>query len=1029
MSIAINQIDTYEKNQVVKNGHQTSAPGTNDKVSKGQAVFAWDHSQDGIGMQAYRDNDNQSSLLDEAVSFDEKNSKDYMVVMSNTMSDEDYCKWQENGGNPGDCEPGEMVTIMDQIKITLAKAGVEVSGFTDQLDAATIKDAGLSEGYANAIASALKYKNLPATEDNIKSMATQMTQMKNMNQLSDGARKYLIENELPPTFDNLYKANFTAGKETAVSQGYYNTETYGYMAKKGTIDDVSTMESQIRDIIRQSGLEENSKNMENATWLLEKGLPLTEKNLHYMAHLDSLTFPLNLNQVALAAADAVSMGLSAKEGNLITGNGYPTEEAGYLDTSIKINEKTQAVSDEDIFTVIKSGKSLNLFNLFQAVDYLQKTAVQTENEGEKTGQQIGKQIERQTSNQIEQPSRQQADGQIEQLTEQQQNAFLEAKKQLVQIQLTMSAQANLKLLKQGISIDLEPLNQLADMLEKEESLYHATELGNIVEKTEEIKHLPQDTLGVSVQEAWMANRVYTLDHVYETGKIIAADYEKAGQSYEALMTSPRADLGDHMKKAFQNVDDLLLENGMEVSDENRKAVRILGYNRMEITQENLDAVKEAEALLKKVIQQLTPEKTLHMLRDGVNPMEINLDELSNYLDTLQDEGESLEKYSKYLYRLEKNKEISQEEKDAYIGVYRLLRQIEKGDDAAIGTLVSKNQDMNFENLLSAVRTRKKGFIDTKIDDAYGLLKEVQKNQQSISDQIMNYYKNRAGQVLHEMSTEGFEDFEEQKEFYQSDLAFMRQMKEIVEDTFTGLIQDGIAATANHLMAEQMISDDAAFVKDYRKILKDADKEKEFLDELEKLTNSFDSGKESVQAAYEAFAKRALQEFSDVGEESKNHIDVRSFAFDMRQISLWGEHAKQESYYVPMQLSEHVTMVHVKVVNSDKKGTVTVDLKETDGFLGKARAVFQIKEGKVEGLLQVADEKDLSSYREIAGKCCGLILEKTGKSADITCVQSQTMNLNAFHKDEKTESTKDLYQIAKAFIQSVEQEVTAYESQL
>ncbi len=1002
MSIAINQIDAYEKNQVVKNGHQTSAPGTNDKVSKGQAVFAWDHSQDGFGMQAYRDNDNQSSLLDKAVSFDEKNSKDYMVVMSNTMSDEDYCKWQENGGNPGDCEPGEMVTIMDQIKITLAKAGVEVSGFTDQLDAATIKDAGLSDGYANAIANALKYKNLPATEDNIKSMATQMTQMQNMDQLSDGARKYLIENELPPTFDNLYKANFTAGKETAVSQGYYNTGTYGYMAKKGAIDDVSMMESQIRDIISQSGLEDNSKNMENATWLLEKGLPLTEKNLHYMADLDSLAFPLNLNQVALAAADAVSMGLSAKEGNLITGNGYQTEEAGYLDTSIKINEKTQAVSDEDLLAVIKSGKSLNLYNLFQAVDNLQKTAVQTENEGEKIGQ-------------------------IKPLTEQQQKTYMEAKKQLVQIQLTMSAQANLKLLKQGISIDLEPLNQLADMLEKEESLYHATELGNIVEKTEEIKHLPQDTLGVSVQEAWMANRVYTLDHVYETGKHIAADYEKAGQSYEALMTSSRADLGDHMKKAFQNVDDLLLENGLEVSDENRKATRILGYNRMEITQENLDAVKEAEALLTKVVQQLTPEKTLHMLRDGINPMEINLDELSNYLDTLQDEGESLEKYSKYLYRLEKNKEISQEEKDAYIGVYRLLRQIEKGDDAAIGTLVSKNQEMNFDNLLSAVRTRKKGFIDTKIDDACGLLKEVQNNQKSISDQIMNYYKNRAGRVLHEMSVEGFEDFEEQKEFYQSDLAFMRQVKEIPEDTFTGLTQDGIATTANHLMAEQMISEDAAFVKDYRKILKDRNKEKEFLDELEKLTDSFDSGKESVQAAYEAFAKRALQEFSDAGEESKNHIDVRSFAFDMRQVSLWGEHAKQESYYVPMQLSEHVTMVHVKVVNGDKKGTVTVDLKENDGLLGKAKAVFQIKEGKVEGLIQVADEKDLASYREIAGKCCGLILEKTGKSADITCVQSQTMNLNAFHKDEKTESTKDLYQIAKAFIQSVEQEVTVYES--
>lgn len=1017
MNISFNQVDGHhEQAAKVNTSYKASASGKENKTSGEQAVFAWDHKGNGIGMQAYRDNDGKNGILDQASAFDEKNSKNYMVVMSNTMSDEDYKKLQENGGNPGDSKPGDMVTIMDQIKVTLAKSGVQIAGFTDTLDAATIKETGISDGYANAIANALVSKNLPATEDNIKSIATQLDKAQSLDGMSDGAKKYLIENELPPTVDNLYKAKYAGGTQATASQGYYGAGAYGYMAKKGTAEDLSSMEGQIKDVIEKAGLEADEANLERANWLLEKGLPLTEENLHYLADLDVVTFPMDLDKVALAAADAISVGLTAKDADLTVGDGYQTAEAGYIETAISIEEKTQAISDGDIKTAIEEGKSLTLYTLFQMSEkQASKDAVNTQDFS----------------------------------TLDKEKSFLEAKRQLVQIQLHMSAQANLKLMKQGISIDLQPLHQLAQMLEKEERLFHSTELNAAIEKTDAIKGLPEETIGVSVKEAWLANRVYTLDHVYETGKAIAADFAKAGQSYEALMTAPRADLGDRIQKAFRNVDDLLAENGMEVTDENRKAVRILGYNQMEITEDNLQAVKEADAMLNKVLRHLTPEKTLQMLRDGVNPMNMNLDELADYLSAQQDESASLEKYSKYLYRLEKNNEISAEEKEAYIGIYRLLRQIEKGDDAALGTVVANNQDLNLENLLSAVRTRKKGFIDTKIDDAFGLIKEVQKKGTDISDQIKGYYQTKAEQLTDELANgygnvagmsehvaDGMADnmadsmqdnIETADDFYKQNIDFMKDIANVSEDIFAELADDGITATANQVMAEQMLSDNTSFVQDLRKLSKDNKTEDAFLKDLEQISDAFDEGEEAVKEAYEVFAKRAAEQLETAGANSESHIDVRSYAFDMRQVSLWSEHAKQENYYVPMQLSDNVAMVHIKVVNGAKKGTVTVDLKAMGDELGKAAAVFTAKDGKIEGLIGAENEADLAKYQRIAEKCADFILEKTGKEADITCVYSQTMNLNAFYGEEKNTSTKELYQVAKAFIQSIEQEVTSYES--
>ena len=79
----------------------------------------------------------------------------------------------------------------------------------------------------------------------------------------------------------------------------------------------------------------------------------------------------------------------------------------------------------------------------------------------------------------------------------------------------------------------------------------------------------------------------TLEGAAQKSKAVRISMEKAGEKYEELMTTPRKDLGDSIKKAFQNVDDILTDMGKELTEENRKTIRILGYNSMDMTEKNL----------------------------------------------------------------------------------------------------------------------------------------------------------------------------------------------------------------------------------------------------------------------------------------------------------------------------------------------------------------------------------------------------------------------------------------------------------
>ncbi|MDE7184182.1 MAG: hypothetical protein K2O40_06855, partial [Lachnospiraceae bacterium] len=103
------------------------------------------------------------------------------------------------------------------------------------------------------------------------------------------------------------------------------------------------------------------------------------------------------------------------------------------------------------------------------------------------------------------------------------------------------------------------------------------------------------------------------------------------------------------------------------------------------------------------------------------------------------------RFSKFLQRLDRSGGIDANEREAYIGIYRMFRQIEKSDGAVIGNLVATGAQMNFKNMLSAVRSKAGKNMDVRVDDGFGGLEELISKGKAIDTQINTGFQKDARQ--------------------------------------------------------------------------------------------------------------------------------------------------------------------------------------------------------------------------------------------------------------------------------------------
>ena len=183
--------------------------------------------------------------------------RDYMAVMSNSMSDEDFAELMKDGVNPTKIPEGEAVTNLDRIKIRMAESGTVIAGYNDDLSEDDIKAVlGNNINAGKIISDTLVSSDLPASSDNISGIRETVRMAQNLKPLTDEARTYMIAEDLAPTVENLYKAEYSAGAGSNITGGVHfdGAATYaGSEYTKATWDD---LKDQATEIIKEAGIED-----------------------------------------------------------------------------------------------------------------------------------------------------------------------------------------------------------------------------------------------------------------------------------------------------------------------------------------------------------------------------------------------------------------------------------------------------------------------------------------------------------------------------------------------------------------------------------------------------------------------------------------------------------------------------------------------------------------------------------------------------------------------------------------------------
>ena len=938
-----------------------------------------------------------------------------MAVIANTTTPEDLSKMQEDGFSIFDMKGSTIVTVTDKIKVALAKGGGDVS-FGSTMSEAEIAEITGNASVAAQIADALEQKDLPATTENVEDAKAAFEEARSIEGLEASAIQYLIKNELPPTIENLYRAQHSYGESSDVRN-------------KNAISDeeFDGMKEQIHRIIEKAGLPVTDETENDARYLLENHMLLTKENLVYYESLKQLgNQNFSDGQILSSITDAISEGKRSLEGILM-------EEYTLFGQAKEAVSVIEEASEEDLAYLIEEGEELTVSNLKIAIA----------NRGVKSLSEGGL-------------------------------ALLTAKRQLEEARLAMTAEANYALLKKGVSIDTKPLVDLVEDLKQQENSYYrdllnqagveATEekvalFASTTEQIQDLKTYPANILSV---EPWDE----TISTLHEKGEALKANYEKANERYETLMTSPRSDLGDSMKKAFRNVDDILKDLNLECSEANRRAVRILAYNRTEITSENIALMKAKDEEVLRLFSNMTPKVTLELIRKGINPLDMNVNELNRAAEEIKSEFTETdnERFEKFLWKLEQNKQISEEERSSYIGIYRLIAQVEKTDGAVIGSLINQDATLTMRNLLSAVRSQKKGSMDYEVNDSFEGV-TAKKDGARIDEQILSAYQincvkdaaenltiaaaSEIEKIWQDLTPEQLKEAvlsanskqtEDELEIaYQKEQ--LQQFTEVLsasEDIYTYLEQNDIPNTMSNILAvTQMFRNPSRM---FERLFTPHSKDKQSIEKVRELKEQvLERFAEAIKSPTEmAEAQETLADIAEhvmdtmiIEDEQVSAVDLRELRLLGKQLSLCAKQSREECYMIPIETGEGVTGVSLKILRGEEKKGL-VDILFRGSIMGKVAASFEAKEDSISGMIAADDEQT----RQLLSENLGLLAEKLNEQQDEKVdlrvayipdlsLEHYAVNLKrnerklAAAEEKNPVQTARLYHIAESFIQTIQ----------
>lgn len=632
-------------------------------------------------------------------------------------------------------------------------------------------------------------------------------------------------------------------------------------------------------------------------------------------------------------------------------------------------------------------------------------------------------------------------------------AAVSARRQLEEIRLAMTMEAAVRLVKQDINIDAKPLAQIVELLKNEENSFYenvvsAHDLHDIPEgmdllketlkETDGLKNLPEYALGEMVKRPTI-----TVGGLYESAVHIKAVL--AGAAYETMMTRPRSDMGDSITSAFQNIDAILEDMDMGRNEENQRAIRILAYNEMELSKENVISVKAADAKVQQMFETLTPQVVLNLIREKKNPLNMTIDGLN---EEIMQQKEVLgitdeQRFSEFLYQMDKTNAITDAERQSFIGIYRLLDKIEKSHGKDIGAVVRNGQEITLNNLFSADKSRKARGINVSVDENFGERENVDALEGGILSQIKTAYNQTlTGSILRHIRPETLKSldgldylnmsFEELNAIikagdngqgeYELTEELSRNLQEAlsnVEEVEMMLEANDMPKTVtNILAAHQVMYGENGIYGMIRNIKKNLPKEKRdtitqregrILENLESKSDVV-YGLESIRSGL----SEAVHEKEKDG--TITAMDIQALKYLNAGMPIAMRAVEEEVFQIPLVVGEEVSIMKVSILqNGSKAGEISASLNTPK--YGKLEAFIHVEGNQIEGCVITEEE---SGQRQLEANELTLrsAFAKAGMEARDLRLDGTKPEQYGSGVERGEVTTAKLYQVAKQLLTAI-----------
>ena len=822
--------------------------------------------------------------------------KDNLTAIFNKMDSGMVVSMNEDGIDVNNTEAKELVTVVEQIQIKLATYCEDFQATVD-IDASKVSEVIGQGAAAYEISQKMLQEGIQPTKENVSEALEAYNIASEFNkELSNDTKAFLLKNNMKPSIKNVYIAEHAGTSTGAVKE----------LSQKEWQDILP----QVEKIIAKADLPQGEQSQKLAKWLVDREIPLNEESLNKLAELNDVSENFNKEFIMDRIIATMKEGMKGNN-TLITGESLPWEEA------VSAIETVNFATPSIVMWWSHSELSYTLDGLREAENLnIEETPVV---EDEK---------------------------------------YVKATRQLWEVRLMMTINAGRALEKNGIQINTLEISQLVEKLRGYEvsRLNEKLDQNDMLYTTEDVKRAndvlfefmslrkaPAVTLGKVVQE----NVVASVNNIKAYVPDIMQKLANAGKAYEALSTEIRQDLGDSVGKAIKaSTGDILDGMGLKHSKDNERAVRILAYNEMDITEEKIDKVKAMDASVNTLFERLNPECTLKMLQEGINPLEMPVEELSEYLLNMQQAlRPKEEKFSEFLYRLDKKGEISSEDREKFIGVYSLVNRFNKDGMNAIGSLINQGLELNMGNLMTAYFSRKDKGMELVADDVTPTVH---------MDDKVTYYKNLFGRAAEKLTPEILEEMEQDfvdmapEEFVEKIIENEPDYQQLVDkqrrdfEKATGFTNDVYKfVTDNHITGSlNNVIAAGEFLNDEKKTFTDYNSEtgEDFGEAVLKVLEN----KEELLKEYDKLVDNTRKLLEEATLTKNSYVDMEALRMMGNKVNMIQALSRQNYFCIPFSGENTDGIIHLKVIESDnEQGIFNIKFNLRDGSKVSI-------EGKVEG---------------------------------------------------------------------------------